>query len=973
MFDQQETPRMRTISRYFSVLLMLCLVTACASVSQDDQIIQSKNDKRHYRYLTLANGLPVLLINDPDAQFSAASLDVFVGSGMDPDDRAGLAHFLEHMLFLGTKKYPNPGEYQAFIKANGGQHNAYTSMEHTNYFFDVKAGAFEPALDRFAQFFIDPLLSKDYVEREKNAVNSEYQAKIKDEGRRKLDVLRQIVNQKHPFHKFSVGSLETLSSDERPIRADLLAFYQKYYSAKNMRLVVYGEQSLEQLQAWIERDFSEVPSFSVPNNHISDPLFNKGELPKWVNVKPEKQIRELSLLFPMPDYQEDYHSKPTLALGHILGHEGAGSLYAYLKKNNWIESLSAGGGLSYQGGSVFSINVELTAEGLQHQQDIVVAVFQAIHRLQKDGIPKWVFDELAEISELNFDYQEEGNPLHYVVGLSNAMQYFPAKDVLQAEYVMDDYQPKLIEQALDHLAVDNVLITVVADGFTSVDYSPYYQTPYTVANLPASLLTAIDDASVNQQIVLPAPNPLLPNNMDLIAPVAKSGAEPLLPHEIERSERMSLWYKPLDQFHTPRSSNYYSFQKSGLNKTAKDTIAMELYVGLVNDSLTDWVYPAYLAGLSFDFYAHARGMSLKVDGFSDRQSDLLAEIAEKIHQATFTDSQFERLRAEALRKVRNAKLAPPYRKALGQWQQVMRSQLWSYAETEKALESITLKDIQEFSNGFWPGAYQLSFSNGNLTKEQARANAEALQAALQRDGSFDASPSIGIRKLPKERSFEAVDSPYKDAGYLLYWQADGISVDDQANWLLLAKTLEAAYFNSLRTEQQLGYVVFANYYPMLTMPGITFVVQSPVADVAEIHKATLAFLQRAAGAVDALPEGLFAQYRSAIVKQLNEQPKNLEDESARYWNDLALGLTDFDRRKAIAEAVGAISLADWQVFARHQYQSFPDHTLLLGTTAREIIEKAFGSFLPLPHKSSNSADFVEYPAILRSNTQGRSD
>lgn len=115
------------------VLVLLLLVQASSSFSQT-VITSSVNDREH-RYLELENGLKVLLVHDGSADKAAAALDVYIGSADNPKDRPGLAHFLEHMLFLGTEKYPEPDAYQAFVNANGGSHNAFTATEHTNYFF----------------------------------------------------------------------------------------------------------------------------------------------------------------------------------------------------------------------------------------------------------------------------------------------------------------------------------------------------------------------------------------------------------------------------------------------------------------------------------------------------------------------------------------------------------------------------------------------------------------------------------------------------------------------------------------------------------------------------------------------------------------------------------------------------------------------------------------------------------------------
>src|SRR6056297_3070854 len=170
------------------VLLLSALLAACAAspVREYTEPAKSEADDYAYRLLTLENGLQALLISDPDTQKAAASLDVMVGSGDNPPGREGLAHFLEHMLFLGTEKYPDAAEYERYITEHGGSRNAYTSLEHTNYFFDIDAAHLDEALDRFAQFFVAPNFDAVYVDREKNAVEAEYQMGLKSDGRRGL-------------------------------------------------------------------------------------------------------------------------------------------------------------------------------------------------------------------------------------------------------------------------------------------------------------------------------------------------------------------------------------------------------------------------------------------------------------------------------------------------------------------------------------------------------------------------------------------------------------------------------------------------------------------------------------------------------------------------------------------------------------------------------------------------------------------
>ena len=138
------------------------------------RIIKSRCDKRVYKHVQLPNGVRCILISDKETDKSAASLDVKVGCSLDPKPLYGTAHFLEHMLFMGTEKYPSENEYSQFIQNNGGMNNAYTSLTNTNYHFDCSNEAFEEALDRFAQFFICPNFSESGAEREVKAVDSEF-------------------------------------------------------------------------------------------------------------------------------------------------------------------------------------------------------------------------------------------------------------------------------------------------------------------------------------------------------------------------------------------------------------------------------------------------------------------------------------------------------------------------------------------------------------------------------------------------------------------------------------------------------------------------------------------------------------------------------------------------------------------------------------------------------------------------------
>ena len=157
------------------------------------KVIKSTSDSRIYSAITLENGLRVLLISDPDASRGAAAMDVHVGSTSDPTNVPGLAHFCEHMSFLGTKKYPTEDDFSSFLSSHGGSTNAYTDQEDTVYYFDVNADFLDSGLDRFSQFFTSPTFRANSTNRELNAIESEHSKNINSDGFRIFQVRANVL------------------------------------------------------------------------------------------------------------------------------------------------------------------------------------------------------------------------------------------------------------------------------------------------------------------------------------------------------------------------------------------------------------------------------------------------------------------------------------------------------------------------------------------------------------------------------------------------------------------------------------------------------------------------------------------------------------------------------------------------------------------------------------------------------------
>lgn len=889
-----------------ATLLALFLTTALAQAAIEP--VKSPADTNSYRYLSLDNGLEVLLISDPDADKAAASLNVAVGSGHDPADREGLAHFLEHMLFLGTEKYPNPGEYQQFIRSHGGSHNAFTAFQDTNYFFDIQPDHLEPALDRFAQQFSAPLFTADLVDRERNAVHSEYSASLKDDGRRYYSVLKAISNPEHPFSQFSVGNLSTLkNTDERPLRDDLIAFWHEQYSANLMTLAVYGPQSLDELEAMVRPRFRAIENRNLTEKDYPEPRFAPDTLPAELQVKTFKDIRQLRLIFPIPSQQERYQTKPLNYVASLLGHEGPGSLLDVLKRQGWVESLSAGSGTDTGEDATLELTMTLTAEGLKHRDDIVALAFDYVELVREDGIDRFRFEEDQQLSEIDFRYQQRPDPIHLVMRLSMQMQEVAPEDVLQAPWMMTEYVPEQYQELLSHLTPDNLLIVVQSNQDLPEDAqrTRWYDTPYL---LDTQIEVPADDQQVTElasQLALPEANPFIPEDLSMLA-----GESMAQPEKLATLDGLEVWHARDTRFGRPEANIFLSLRSPLTTASPRGQVLTSLLAEAVSVQLNPWAYPAQIAGLDYQVYPHLRGLTVRAGGYHNRLPVLMNRIMATLAEPTITEQRFRIARQQLMDGLRNSLQDRPVAQASAFVQDTLVQGAWTSQEKLAAAESLTVDDLRDFVRSFTKEVDAVMLVHGNATEAFALNTAQQANALLLHDSQPATVNRSAVRDLPDGETRVILRVPHPDTGYVRYSQGRHTGFDERARYRLLAQVISSAFYEEIRTTRQLGYVVYAMSFEMLETPAIGLVVQSPDANGEAIDEAVMAFAEDFRQQIAAMPEEALTREKLAVISNLMEQERRLSDVSQRYWREIDRQATDFDTREKLSSAVEQVTKSD---------------------------------------------------------------
>ena len=700
-----------------AILLQSCAITPYdidSVVKAREEIPKSPNDDRHYRYLKLANNLRVVLISDQDTDRAAASLSVYRGNYSDPDAYPGLAYFLEHMLFVGTQKYPDPDGFSIFVESHGGSQNAAMGTDYTNFFFDIQPGYFRQAMDRFTQFFVSPKLDYDYVEREKNAVDSEYRLYLKDDGWRAQIARTVAANPDHPYVKFSIGNLETLDSG---VHEALRSFFEDEYSSNQMGLVVLSNEPLDVIESWVVRMAMEIENRALAPHKVSEPLFLPGQLPATLTHQSLEQNHSLLFSFPLPLLDPFYRQKPGNYLANLIGHEGEGSLHRVLIEKGWITWLSAGGVKADDSTSLLAVSIGLTEEGRDHVPQITDLLFDYIELLKSQDPEEWRFKEQGIVSDLAFRFEEESDPLSTVYGMSPDLASYPPKDLLTYPYLMEEFDPELINEYLGYLRLDNVLLEVIGHDVQTDSVESWFKVGYSLDRGPLSIIEAVPG-----ELDLPEPNTFLPQDLTIRE---DDGQGPRLVFDDKSGQ---IWFDVDTEFGVPRSNIDISLRDAQGLISLQNVVSAALYKRLVWDDLNTLVYPAFLAGVGYRVSSPPKGFRIATFGYNDRQLVLLNKLLASFVELDIKPDRFDVLKTELLRDLRNSQRDLPFRQTQSAVHDLLLSSSWGALEQADYLEAVSLKDMISWREAKLASVDVLAMVHGNVAMEDV----EKLRVALDR-------------------------------------------------------------------------------------------------------------------------------------------------------------------------------------------------------------------------------------------------
>ncbi|XP_076374865.1 insulin degrading metalloproteinase isoform X2 [Megalopta genalis] len=942
-----------------------------------DNITKSQNDIREYRGLLLKNKMKILLISNPTTDESAASLDVNIGYLNDPDDLPGLAHFCEHMLFLGTEKYPEKNEYKRYLSQHGGSYNAATNMDHTNYYFSIHSENLEGALDRFAHFFIAPLFTEALTDLELNAVHLEHEANLANDTWRAIQLEKSSANPSHPFTKFGTGNKQTLEIIPKQkninIREKLLEFHETYYSANAMALCVLGKESLDELEEMVIKLFSQVKNKDIEIPVWLDHPFTEEDFQhKWYIV-PIRNTRRLNITFPLPDLRAHYKSMPAHYLGYLLGHEGKGSLLSALKAKGWCNSVISGKRQSARGFNFFNVIADLTEEGIQHVDDIILLTFQYINMLKKHGPVEWIYNEYKDIAEMNFRFMEKMPPKQYVIHLVSRVQDFPMEEILVVGNIIMTWDPDLIESITKYLVPEKVRIHVIGQLYESIcnETEKWYGTKFKKEKIPKHTIDQWNNAGYNPDLQLPPKNEFIPKRFDT-KPTENVTKFPVI---IEDTPFMRLWFKQDDEFLVPKANLWIDFVSPLTYIDPLSNALTVMFMLLLRDASNEYTYAADLACLKFDTIISKYGITITIAGYDDKQLVFLEEILDKMINLKVDPKRFEPLKENYVRSLKNSYADPPYARACYYLTVLLSEQVWMKDELLKATSYLTVERMQEFIPQFLSKVHVECLIHGNVTKSEALETAKLIESKLA--NSVPQRIPLLSRHMILNREirledgcnflFEIENTFHKSSCVHVYYQTGLQSTESNMLLELLAQIISEPCFTTLRTKEQLGYILFSNVRRTDSVQGLMILVQSDK-HPKYVEQRIDAFLHSMLETITNMSDEEFNRHKESLAVKRLEKPKLLNTLTNIFYNEISSQQYHFDRVNIEVAYLKTIEKADILKFYKNMLQRNMQHKLSVHIVStigdQDTTEKDASKSTDLDNSIVESFDYKKIDDIM---------
>jgi len=869
---------------------------------------------------------------------SGAAMTVGSGINKEGKDIYGLAHYCEHMLFLGSKKYNNATYFVDFITQHNGKFNGFTDFETTGFFFKINTDQFRHGLEIFSRFFIDPLFSAEYVVKEVNSVNSEYERNIQLDSKRKEMVLRDSADPDALFHRFSTGNTKTLLNytidHHIDIRERVLEYYNLQYRPDNMKLIVYGNQPIDSSKKLVDEMFKDMKKREDPYEPQKLGKWTKmpwemNNIGKLILFKTINNHQEIDINFMLDDMFDKIPQNPALYFKFLLNYRGKGSLNDILRSKGLVAGIKTHLRRTHKGFSFFKISGYITRYGIKNLDKVLSVIMRYVKYVREKALDEKLYNYAKKVFNLSFFFNNKKLKLtSFLKSMCNIVWKYDKKHYFTQHKILPEYNEMALKDFGKKLTLKNAVVMVGNKEFNNEltkGYSllleenihdknedeilnkkdPFYFTQYGVYNIKKDFISNLkkEDKEFNRLgLKLYEHKKKLPKNISLIKNCPKksrkgcvakfkSDSMDLQPKKIYSNSFYEIWYKQDKSFLVAKTNIFIKFIFNNSVTDSKFAAKIRLLIFAINHNLRNFFHQESLRQTSFHLNANSNGFSVKILGYTETIISAAKSFFNNFMKLKFNEGEFELIKDEMKNQLKSQlNLVPALRAYVNFFRLILKDYV-QYQSIIDELESLSIADFDSFIKSLFNEMFIKVFFHGTIKAEVSIESFKQIFSHLEKSIKKPIT-SLNANQINYKNSHadlsgyyifrEKLEKTYNiNHAIMNFYQIGKENIKNMIYANLVKALCGYIYFTQLRIKEQLGYTARAKIfsegniiYYMILVQGST---KTP--DYMDLRIENVIELMRKR--IESANEVKFEKFKKIIINNFTKEDKNLKDRTFR--------------------------------------------------------------------------------------------
>ena len=867
-------------------------------------INKPKFDIRDFNGGTLDNGVKYVFVTDKSLHKSFVSVCVNAGSFQNPKEYDGLAHFLEHMLFMGSKKYPNENHYSERLNELGGYSNAYTDTMETVYYFNVFDSGLEEIIDIFSRFFIDPTFAPDSVNREINAVDSEHQKNINSDNWRKHQFTLNLSDTSSPVNTFICGNAQTLY--KKDIRDKVIEFYNKFYTSNNISICIASAQDNDKLLPMVTKTFGQIKKYEQVDNKLvlPKPIYTNN-LGKSFHIKSLTNKYDITYMYEIPTQHSHLMTKEFTIFDAILTNKSEKSLYFHLKNLGYLNSISTE--TRFEG--VFMITLHLTRDGFTNMQHCEHLLFDALKQIMQMDINK-IAKYYKQVFDISFDCLNKFDAESLCNMLAVNHFYYNTINVFDGSFKVFQINDtsQYIESFKKYLNINNLIKIIHSKKYNEEIHRNYLIDKYYKFEY-SELKLVFDDSYLQGKLIeFDINNEFLNVETSVIKNIDNFQVPTLVAEK--------QWYGGCSEFGEPTVSIWLQLNNSNYFSSPKNYILSQISCSVLNFLINVIMYkPLELCyNIYFEPSASLSSININITALNDfsKLQILLSQLKDFIfnvdkHFKKIDERYTNNLIISYKESYENTKYLNPMEFSNVMIKSEVIKTEYEYKDLLEQIDSITYQDIESHIKTLLEGTSLTTLTYGNIQIK----NVSDLFVHYSKLFYNSAYPLSQVKQI--ENVNITHPNPNEKSHFISYFYHIGKFIPrDYALILILSKILGEKFFDTMRTKSQLGYFVkfglsiFRDNYYITEKIQSSKSVELVKSKIDDFNQQIESFIK----------ESSFDQFIQTINRELDEPDYSLSDKISRYKPEISTRTYLFNRNQLIKEQLNKLDKQNVLDFAK---------------------------------------------------------